>query len=42
MQTSKNHFEAVTQYDDDTIRRMFCTEYYAYETARRVPRRGIS
>lgn len=42
MQTSKNHFEAVTQYDDDTIRRMFRTEYYVYETARRVLRLGIA
>ena len=28
MQTSKNHFEAKVVFNDETIRRMFRTEFY--------------
>lgn len=31
MQTSKNHFEAKVIFNDETIRRMFRTEFYTYE-----------
>ena len=31
MQTSKNHFEAKVVFNDETIRRMFRTEFYTYE-----------
>ena len=30
MQTSKNHFEAKVIFNDETIRRMFRTEFYTY------------
>ena len=33
MQTSKNHFEAKVIFNDETIRRMFRTEFYTYEGA---------
>lgn len=36
MQTSKNHFEATVIFNDETIRRMFRTEFYTYEGLRRV------
>ena len=37
----KNHFTATMEYNDDTIRRMFRTEYYTYETLQRMLRLGI-
>lgn len=42
MKQSKIHFESVTVYNDDTIRRMFRTEYYVYETARRMLRLAVA
>lgn len=38
MKNGSVHFEAQVIFDDDTIRRMFRTEYYTYETAQRVLR----
>ena len=35
MQTSKNHFEAKVIFNDETIRRMFRTEFYTYEGMQR-------
>ena len=40
MQTSKNHFEAKVVFNDETIRRMFRTEFYTYEGLRRGACRG--
>ena len=37
MQTSKNHFEAKVVFNDETIRRMFRTEFYTYCYASRLP-----
>ena len=34
MQTSKNHFEAKVIFNDETIRRMFRTEFYKSEAKR--------
>ena len=36
MQTSKNHFEAKVIFNDETIRRMFRTEFYTYEGMQRL------
>ena len=36
MQTSKNHFEAKVVFNDETIRRMFRTEFYTYEGMRHL------
>ena len=36
MQTSKNHFEAKVVFNDETIRRMFRTEFYTYEGLRHL------
>ena len=36
MQTSKNHFEAKVVFNDETIRRMFRTEFYTYEGMQRL------
>ena len=36
MQTSKNHFEAKVIFNDETIRRMFRTEFYTYEGLRHL------
>lgn len=36
MQTSKNHFEATIFFNDETIRRMFRTEFYTYENFQRL------
>ena len=35
MQTSKNHFEAKVIFNDETIRRMFRTEFYTYRSEER-------
>ena len=40
MQTSKNHFEAKVIFNDETIRRMFRTEFYTYEGMQRLGWRG--
>lgn len=36
MQTSKHHFEATVLFNDETIRRMFRTEFYTYENFQRL------
>ncbi|MBQ4265850.1 MAG: YcxB family protein [Clostridia bacterium] len=38
MKSTHAYFEAVMVYDDDTIRRMFKTEYYTYEKLRLIGR----
>lgn len=38
MKSTHAYFEAIMVYDDDTIRRMFKTEYYTYERLRLVGR----
>ncbi|MBQ7053095.1 MAG: YcxB family protein [Clostridia bacterium] len=38
MKSTHAYFEAVMIYDDDTIRRMFKTEYYTYEKLRLIGR----
>ena len=42
MQTSKNHFEARMIYTDETIRRMFRTEFETYEGLRRMAWLGVA
>lgn len=42
MQMSKNHFEATVVFNDDTIRRMFRTEFNTYEGLRRVAWMGVA
>lgn len=42
MQTSKNHFEAKMIFNDETIRRMFRTEFYIYEGVQRIAWMGIA
>lgn len=42
MQTSKNHFEASVVFNDETIRRMFRTEFYTYEGFQRVLWLGVA
>lgn len=42
MQTSKNHFEAKMIFNDETIRRMFRTEFYIYEGMQRVAWIGVA
>lgn len=41
MQTSKHHFEATMVYNDETIRRMFHTEYQTYERMHRLTQLAI-
>lgn len=42
MQTSKNHFESKMIFNDETIRRMFRTEFYIYEGMQRIAWMGIA
>lgn len=42
MQSSSNHFEATVIFNDESIRRMFRTEFYTYEGFQRVVWLGVA
>ena len=42
MQSSQNHFEAAVTFNDETIRRMFRTEFYTYEGVQRIGWLGVA